>query len=432
MQKIATDKIKDLTEPHWRDIRKEITAATNIKELINQTRTKLISICGLTNSKQPENWDPEHTEVKTARWTKKKIRQLKTKIRGALREVQGDIIISINNAQKEVWENLTQAHCIPVYTEQGIIQNFINNKVEHIKSQRTTKKSQNKTENTQNTDIIIEREKAIPELSWWESLCAEANNTHDRITLKRHTQQIKEYVKKIRAAQYQNPKLYFKWLTSSNFMTRDTGIKVIRTENGITAIPEEVKTGVATYYKNLTNLTKEERKIEEERVKVLQAAKANEVVIITKEEVAEALAHLGKNKSPGLDGIPNEVWLSCREELLETLPNYFTQILNGTAEYPEEWKTAPVTLLPKAGDPLDVANYRPIALLDTMAKVYSQVLNNKLNRQLENNKTLVETQMGFRKFRSTQVPTAAICAILARRKIEKKKTHIMFLDLKSV
>ena len=65
-----------------------------------------------------------------------------------------------------------------------------------------------------------------------------------------------------------------------------------------------------------------------------------------------------------------------------------------------------------------------------MAKIYSQILNNRVDRQVENNKAMVETQMGFRKFRSTQVPTAAICTIIARRKKEGKETHVMFLDLK--
>ena len=38
--------------------------------------------------------------------------------------------------------------------------------------------------------------------------------------------------------------------------------------------------------------------------------------------------------------------------------------------------------------------------------------------------------MAFRRFRSTQVPTAAICTILARRNKEGKQTHVTFLDLK--
>ena len=52
---------------------------------------------------------------------------------------------------------------------------------------------------------------------------------------------------------------------------------------------------------------------------------------ITKNEVREAISLLSKGKSPGPDGLPNEVYLSCTEDLVDLL----TSALNdGIKSYP--------------------------------------------------------------------------------------------------
>ena len=85
--------------------------------------------------------------------------------------------------------------------------------------------------------------------------------------------------------------------------------------------------------------------------------------------------------------------------------------------------------LQNKGDALEVKNYRPIALICTLEKIYATILEKKLRRDLESSKTLSETQMGFRNLRSCLPVTAALCTTLARRKKEGKDTHVLFPDV---
>ena len=60
-----------------------------------------------------------------------------------------------------------------------------------------------------------------------------------------------------------------------------------------------------------------------------------------------------------------------------------------------------ITPLFKKGDPLLSKNYRPIANLPTISKVFEKVIFNQLIAHFEGNKLLNDSQHGFRSSRST-------------------------------
>ena len=69
---------------------------------------------------------------------------------------------------------------------------------------------------------------------------------------------------------------------------------------------------------------------------------------------------------------------------------------------PDELELAELVTLYKKGNVEDPANYRPIALLNTIYTIYASIIQIRLATGLDD--VLWETQYGFRKKRSTSQP----------------------------
>ena len=69
----------------------------------------------------------------------------------------------------------------------------------------------------------------------------------------------------------------------------------------------------------------------------------------------------------------------------------------GRSTPPKTWLGGLVRFLFKKGDPLDIACYRPVCLLDTTYKVLSGILTDRLYRMCEKHGLLDPSQEGFRR-----------------------------------
>ena len=113
------------------------------------------------------------------------------------------------------------------------------------------------------------------------------------------------------------------------------------------------------------------------RLGVAEAASCEGVV--TECEVRDALKQVGLNKSPGLDGLPNEVYLRMSHMFVPILTDVFNHWFAQGA-IPGSVTKGVITLLKKGGrhvwEGLD--DYRPITLLNTELKILARVLANCL------------------------------------------------------
>ena len=98
-------------------------------------------------------------------------------------------------------------------------------------------------------------------------------------------------------------------------------------------------------------------------------------------EVCDALKQVGQDKSPGLDGLPYEVYLRMSHMFVPILTDMFNHWFTQGA-IPGSLTKGVITLLKKGGrdvgDGLD--DYRPITLLNTEVKILARVLANRLQR----------------------------------------------------
>jgi len=80
----------------------------------------------------------------------------------------------------------------------------------------------------------------------------------------------------------------------------------------------------------------------------------------------------------------------------------------------------------KKGDRREPRNYREISILNTCYKIYSKILNMKLQKYSEI--FMTETQEGFRKVRSCTDPTFCLKLLIEKRREFNLKTHLLFID----
>lgn len=95
-------------------------------------------------------------------------------------------------------------------------------------------------------------------------------------------------------------------------------------------------------------------------------------------EVKQAMRTARPGRSPGLDGIPVELYRRCREPFIPLLARLFTAIAT-VGDLPPGFHDGVVTILYKSGDRSNPANYRPITLLNADYRLYAKVLALRLN-----------------------------------------------------
>jgi len=87
---------------------------------------------------------------------------------------------------------------------------------------------------------------------------------------------------------------------------------------------------------------------------------------------------------------------------LHWIENHLTLIFNALLEkeiYPEEWNESLITpVYKKEGGLGDPNNYREVSLLSFLGKVYSVILNKRLNTWAEGNGLISYWQAGLKKF----------------------------------
>ena len=93
---------------------------------------------------------------------------------------------------------------------------------------------------------------------------------------------------------------------------------------------------------------------------------------------------------------------------------------------PSEMELAEPVTLYKKGNVENPANYKPIALLHTLYKIYASLIQKRLCLGLD--QRLCNTQYGFRKCRSTSQPLFIKRRLQDQAEQKRDKLFLVFLD----
>jgi len=123
--------------------------------------------------------------------------------------------------------------------------------------------------------------------------------------------------------------------------------------------------------------------------------------------VFHKLTSLRNVTSIGPDGISGDFLYNLRHVISFPLWTLFRLSLN-QGIFPEIWKISSLTPIPKSNNTSEIANYRPIAILSHISKIFEALVLNDIQPSV-NRSVLADEQHGFRPGRSTVTCNITLC-----------------------
>uniref|UniRef100_A0A1W7R675 Putative tx1-3 aae n=1 Tax=Aedes albopictus TaxID=7160 RepID=A0A1W7R675_AEDAL len=199
---------------------------------------------------------------------------------------------------------------------------------------------------------------------------------------------LNRFRKKLKAhSLHSDEKLSFFHVTS--FINRSSNSKLLKLKlNGeITSNPARLKEAIFEYfsekYKNdnshcgcgntLDYLNRQlDKNDRQQLVKPIEIA-----------EIEQVVNEASKNSSPGPDGINYEFYVTFFDLLKNDLVSLYNSYLIGGDYPPGLFTSGIIALIPKKGDNLELANRRPISMLNSDYKIFTKILFNRLKPMME-------------------------------------------------
>ena len=153
-----------------------------------------------------------------------------------------------------------------------------------------------------------------------------------------------------------------------------------------------------------------------------------DIDLLSIEEVATLVKNINVYKPSGLPDINSRLMKDGFLALTDQL-RFIMNLSLQTGIFPDEWKLATVTPIPKTGDLTNVNNIRPISLTALPGKLLEKHVHKKLVTFLEENKLLCDNQGGFRKNKSTTQTVYQLVEEIANAKNNMKFSLAVYLDI---
>lgn len=148
---------------------------------------------------------------------------------------------------------------------------------------------------------------------------------------------------------------------------------------------------------------------------------------ISMQEVETAIKRLKPKSSVGPDTLPAYIVKGCVEQLKVPIHFLFNLSLS-TGIYPQFWKITRVSPIPKSKDNSKVENYRPIAVLSTLGKLFESILFRAISTQVK--PFLCESQHGFRAGRSVDTNLLILTDTISECLDEGIQVDVIYFDFK--
>ena len=244
-----------------------------------------------------------------------------------------------------------------------------------------------------------------------------------------HKEQGLKKWKELKLAAENNIKEAYKKLSNRK---RGMGIQAVLSEDTIYREKETVKSRVkAEWAKQFTMSMKPSETPEwlDQNMNKLPDEDNSITKEFNAEEIKMKMSKLKNDKAAGPDKIYNEMLKKISMDGLKPIQTLFNKCLS-EKQIPSIWKHSTIYPIFKGtGSDTDMTNYRPIALLSNLYKVFTNILNQRLNNIIEKHNILSDAQFGFRKNRDTTMCINILNEIIGNRNEKGKNLHLMYIDL---
>ena len=147
---------------------------------------------------------------------------------------------------------------------------------------------------------------------------------------------------------------------------------------------------------------------------------------VTPDEVFNTLFTM-KNNSIFSD-IPVKILKLLKEPLCILLSDLFNYAISNNT-FPNILKTGTITPIPKKGDRKNINNYRPITLLNAIAKIFDKILYNRVYDFFEKLHLFSKYQFGFMKNKGTEQATLNLMYNINQALLNNQFCAAVFVDL---
>lgn len=194
---------------------------------------------------------------------------------------------------------------------------------------------------------------------------------------------------------------------------------------------EEIRTEIEKFWTSIAGKSKAKMRYSGE-IHLLTERKDIEVDLEppTYNEIREVIKGLKNGKGVGVDGVPYEFFKFGGEWIVEALYDLFKRVWEDEC-IPLKWNESKVILLHKGGNRSkeELKNFRPISMGNTVGKVFSCVINERLKIACENAGLIGEEQNGFRQDRRGEDNIYVIRELVEDFNRRNKCLYLAFLDI---
>lgn len=163
---------------------------------------------------------------------------------------------------------------------------------------------------------------------------------------------------------------------------------------------------------------------------------------ISRDEIWNVIRKLKCGKAAGVDGILSTIVKTAADAVgtsklkpNNTVVDSLELLFNFVYEHevwPKRWAQGIIFPLYKDGSRLAPGNYRPIALLSVVGKLFGSVIENRLSDWSEKTMALADEQGGFRRHRGTSELVLFLREVILQRKAVQLPTLVTFIDARKL
>ena len=161
---------------------------------------------------------------------------------------------------------------------------------------------------------------------------------------------------------------------------------------------------------------------------IVDGGMKNREGFINEKELKRTIKLMKENKATDESGMIAEYVKALGDQDLNNLRRLLNDVLMGGC-IPKEWKESRVVLVHKGGSKRELKNYRPVAIINVVCKLFMMVLRERINGWVEESGMLGDIQGGFRMGRRTEDNLFMLERMIEMAKVRKDCLFVAFIDM---
>lgn len=241
-----------------------------------------------------------------------------------------------------------------------------------------------------------------------------------KVVKKQIAKEYKKYVQNTEMSIHHNIASFWNFIKYKKRPEERPGIMILDGKNLSTN--HDIANGFKDYFQSIFRATS---KNDENNSSTMLTSHNLIIAQITDTEYLCSVKKLKSSRTSGPDGIPQYIYKACSDLFRFPLCYIYNRILS-TSIFPELWKCSKVTPILKTGDSSNIKNYRPISIISTPAKIFEQILYQRIFYHVK--PYLTDSQHGFISGRSTTTNLLSFSRNVADSLIRGKSIDVAYLD----